>query len=49
VHLIQVTEREPGQLSPEDARPQILMRLSDQMWSQTIADERSRAKIVLSK
>ncbi|HUQ71658.1 MAG TPA: peptidylprolyl isomerase [Planctomycetaceae bacterium] len=46
VHLIQVTEREPGQLSPEDARPQILTQLSDQMWSRTVADERSRAKII---
>lgn len=49
VHLIQVTEREPGQLSPEDARPQILARLSDQLWLQAVADEHSRAKIVMPK
>jgi hypothetical protein len=47
VHLIQVTEREPGQLSPEDARPQILDRLSQRLWSDTVADERSRSKIVI--
>lgn len=47
VHLIQVAEREPGQLSPEDARPQILDRLSQQLWADTVANERSRAKIVM--
>lgn len=49
MHLVQVTECEPGQLSPEDARPQILTRMADQMWAATVADERARAKIVLPK
>jgi peptidyl-prolyl cis-trans isomerase C len=48
VHLIQVTDRQPGQLSLEDARPQILIRFADQLWAKTVADERARAKIVIS-
>ncbi len=46
VHLIQVTEKEPGQLSVEDARPQILERISQQRWTETVAAERAKAKIV---
>lgn len=46
VHLIQVTERVAGQLSVEDARPQILERLSDELWRTTVAKERQSAKIV---
>lgn len=47
LHLIQVTAREPGQLSPEDARPQILRRLSDDLWNETVAKERLRARITI--
>jgi parvulin-like peptidyl-prolyl isomerase len=49
VHLIQVTERLPGELSLEDVRSQIVERLSEQMWSDTIARERKAAKIEYMK
>ena len=45
VHLIQVTERHPGDLSLEDVRPQIVERLADQLWQTTITRERTTAKI----
>lgn len=45
-HLVQVTERKPGQLSLEDARPVILERLSEQWWQDTIAKERAMANII---
>lgn len=45
-HLVQVTERKPGQLSLEDARPVILERLSEQWWQDTIAKERATANII---
>ena len=45
VHLIQVTERHPGDLSLEDVRPQIVERLADQLWQATITRERATAKI----
>ena len=46
VHLIQATDRVPGQLSVEDARPQILERISAQRWTETVTAEREKAKIV---
>lgn len=46
VHLIQVTDRVPGQLSVEDARPQILERISTQRWTETVTAEQTKAKIV---
>ena len=49
VHLIQVTERHPGDLSLEDVRPEIIERLSDQLWKDTVARERQTAKIEHSK
>lgn len=49
VHLIQVTERLPGDLSLEDVRPQIVERLSEQLWDETVARERKTAKIERSK
>ena len=45
VHLIQVTERLAGDLSLEDVRPQIVERLSQQLWIDTVARERKTAKI----
>lgn len=45
VHLVQVTEEKPGQLSLEDARPQVLEQLSEELWNQTVRDLRSKAKI----
>ena len=49
VHLIQVIERHPGDLSVEDVRPQIVERLADQLWQATIARERTTAKIEYSQ
>lgn len=46
VHLVQVTERQPGQLSLEDARPQILTQFAQERWVATVASERKTAKIV---
>lgn len=45
VHLIQVTERHAGDLSLEDVRPQIVERLSEQLWTETVERERKAAKI----
>lgn len=45
VHLIQVTERYPGDLSLEDVRPQLVERLADQLWQATVSRERKAAKI----
>jgi len=45
VHLIQVTERIPGDLSLEDVRPQIFAKLSEQLWADTVRSERKTAKI----
>lgn len=47
VHLIQVVDKEPGQLSVEDARPQILERISQRRWLETVTAERAKAKIVV--
>ena len=45
VHLILVEERIPGQLSLEDARPQILEALGRDLWQRTAGELRARAKI----
>lgn len=45
VHLIQVTERLPGDLSLEDVRSEIISKLSDQLWADTVRNERKSAKI----
>ena len=45
VHLIQVTERVPGDLSLEDVRPQIFDRLAEELWTDTVHRERKSAKI----
>lgn len=47
VHLLQVTDRKPGQLSLEDARPEIFKRLSGERW-QSIA-KRLRAKATIER
>jgi parvulin-like peptidyl-prolyl isomerase len=49
LHLVQVTERQAGQLSLEDARPVILERLSAQWWRETVEKERAAAKITRPK
>jgi peptidyl-prolyl cis-trans isomerase C len=45
VHLLQVTEEIPGQLSAEDVRPQIVEELSRQMWDSQVKQERAKARI----
>ncbi|MEX0727236.1 MAG: peptidyl-prolyl cis-trans isomerase, partial [Planctomycetaceae bacterium] len=37
VHLIVVTDRQPGQLSLEDVRAQVLEELGQNLWSETVA------------
>lgn len=49
VHLIQVTERIPGDLSLEDVRSEIISKLSDQLWADTVRNERKSAKIERAK
>ena len=49
VHLIQVTERIPGDLSLEDVRSQIMERLSEQLWAEAVRGERKTAKIERGK
>lgn len=46
VHLIELLERRPGQLSAEDVRPQILERLSRIRWDETVASLRKSATIM---
>ncbi len=49
VHLIQVTDRQPGQLTLEDVRPEIIKRLSDELWKKSVASEREKSKVVFKK
>lgn len=44
-HLVEVTEREQGQLTLEDARPQLLGELSAELWRERVAELRKSAKI----
>ncbi len=45
VHLCQVTDRKPGDLSLEDVRDEVLARMRDEMWKEMAAELRSTAKI----
>jgi parvulin-like peptidyl-prolyl isomerase len=45
LHVIEVTEERPGQLSLEDVRETVFDRLSEDLWEQQVARERSRARI----
>lgn len=45
VHLATVEAREAGQLSLEDARPQVLRGLADQMWQEQVARLRKQSRI----
>jgi peptidyl-prolyl cis-trans isomerase C len=45
VHLCVVTEREPGDLSLEDVRDDVLARMRDELWKEMAADLRAKAKI----
>ncbi len=46
VHLIEVTEERPGQLSLEDVRQTVFERLAVQMWDQQVATLRGQADII---
>ncbi|MBI1348869.1 hypothetical protein GC163_21570 [bacterium] len=46
VHLVYVSERQPGQLSLEDVRPEILKRQSPMLWSAVVAQLRQSTRIV---
>lgn len=46
VHLIVVTDRQPGQLSLEDARPQVIEEIGQNLWAETVARLRNQADIV---
>jgi foldase protein PrsA len=45
VHLIMATERKPGDLSLEDVRDDVLVRMSQEMWKKTAAEMRKEAKV----
>ena len=45
VHLLMVTERVAGQLSLEDAKPEIRQQLSIELQQETLKAERAKAKI----
>lgn len=45
VHIATVLERSPGDLSLEDARPDVLRTLSRQMWDEQVSRERASARI----
>lgn len=45
VHLIQITDERPGQLSLEDARPELFKQLAKEHWKTIIKQSRSTAKI----
>ena len=45
VHLIQVTQRVPGDLSLEDVRSEIVERFSQELWKTTVESERAKVKI----
>ena len=49
VHLLTVTERIDGQLSLEDARPEILTQLSAELQREVLAQERGKSKIERAK
>ena len=45
VHLVKTTERIPGELSLEDARPAVLSALGEELWVKTVKTLRAKAKI----
>lgn len=48
VHLIQITERQPGQLTLEDVRTEVIGFLAKELWDNSIAAERMKSKVVMS-
>jgi len=48
VHLVQTRKIIPGQLSLEDARPELVSRISQQLWKQKIEELREQARIKIN-
>ena len=49
VHLLQVTRLIPGQLSLEDARPEIFRQIATERWNKQVAALRKSAKIEIPR
>lgn len=47
VHLIQVTDRQPGELTLDDVRSEVVSQISQQRWTKALEDERKRSKVVV--
>lgn len=47
VHLIQVTEYQPGELTLEDVRREVTGRIADELWEQTAKAERETSKVTI--
>lgn len=45
MHLITVTERQPGDLSLEDVRASVFNQLARELWQETVKAQREKAKI----
>jgi parvulin-like peptidyl-prolyl isomerase len=45
VHLVTVTEVQPGDLSLEDVRDEVLAELGEKVWREQLAQERAKARI----
>ncbi len=45
VHLCEVTDRKPGDLSLEDVREEVFNQVAQELWTKTAADLRSTARI----
>ena len=49
VFLIQVTDIQPGELSLEDVRKEIVGRISQERWSAAVAAERKKWKVAIKQ
>jgi len=49
VHLVQVARVIPGQLSLEDARPEIIKVLGERLWADTVLRERQHGSVQILK
>ncbi|MBT5018907.1 MAG: hypothetical protein HON04_09175 [Planctomicrobium sp.] len=49
IHIVQVQKRIPGDLSLEDARPQVVKVLSKELWEELVIRLRKSARIVYTK
>ena len=49
MHIVKVQKRIPGDLSLEDARPQVVKVLSEQLWEELVERLRKSSRIQLQK